>query len=363
MSFGHCNIQLQRADFNVDAEFTIPSKGVLGIFGDSGSGKTTILRCLAGLEKTATGSIVINGERWLSDNRNLSSQQRNVGYVFQEGRLFPHMKVHENLAYGTVRSVKKGCGENTAAGFDGETLLALLNIEHLLERYPQQLSGGEKQRVAIGRALLKNPQMLLLDEPLASLDEKRKQEILPYLEKLHAQLNIPMLYVSHNLDEMVRLCDYLLVLQQGRVIFNGSVQDALVSPNSPLAKIEHAVTVLEGTVSKQEKEFEISTVHTVNGNQFQVPGLMAIGKHVRLIVFASDVSVATKKASESSILNIIEGVITAVLDKKHGRVLLKINCNQDILLSLISIKSFQLLQLAVNKKIYMQVKAVVTRGS
>ena len=152
-------------------------------------------------------------------------------------------------------------------------------------------------------------------------------------------------------------------MEQGQAIFNGAMHDALVSPESPLAKVENAVAVLEGTVSKQEKDFDISTVHTTNGNQFQVPGLMAIGKHVRLIVSASDVSVAKNKATESSILNIIEGEISAVLDKKDGRVLLQINCNHDILLSLISIKSFQLLDLSVNKKIYIQVKAVVTRGN
>ena len=211
--------------------------------------------------------------------------------------------------------------------------------------------------------MLFRSQILLLDEPLASLDEKRKQEILPYLERLHDDLSIPILYVSHDLDEMLRLCDFMLVMERGKLVFNGNIHDALVSPESPLATIENAAAMLEGTVSKQEKEFDISTVHTINGNQFQVPGLLAIGKQVRLIVFASDVSVAKNKASESSILNIIEGRVSAVLDKKGGRVLVQINCKRDVLLSLISVKSFQLLQLAIDKKIYIQVKAVVTHGS
>ena len=205
--------------------------------------------------------------------------------------------------------------------------------------------------------------MLLLDEPLASLDEKRKQEILPYLETLHEELSIPMLYVSHNMDEMLRLCDYMLVMEQGQLIFNGSIHDALISPESPLATVENAAVVLEGSVSKPEKDFEISTVHTINGNQFQVPGLMPIGKRVRLIVFASDVSLAKNKATESSILNIIEGRVSAVLDKKRGRVLLQVNCNQDVLLTLISVKSFQLLELFIGADIYIQVKAVVTKGN
>jgi molybdate transport system ATP-binding protein len=357
MSISRCHIQLQRVDFCVDAAFTIPAKGVLGIFGHSGSGKTTLLRCVAGLEKNVKGRIEVNGETWLDKKKSLSSQQRNIGYIFQESRLFPHLTVIKNLEYGAKRNPENN------QNIEREYLYELLNIGHLLNRRPFQLSGGEKQRIAIGRALLKNPQMLLLDEPLASLDEKRKQEILPYLERLHEELNIPMLYVSHNMDEMLRLCDYMLVMEQGQVKFNGNIHNALVAPGSPLAKVENAVAVLEGTVSKQEKDFDISTVHTVNGNKFQVPGLLSIGKHVRLIIFASDVSVTKNKAVDSSILNIIEGVVSAVLDKKDGRVLLQINCNQEILLSLISIKSFQLLQLALNKKIYIQVKAVVTRGN
>ena len=364
MSFGQCSIRCKRADFIVDAAFTVPKAGVLGIFGHSGSGKTTLLRCLAGLEKDVLGHIEINGEVWLDDSNNISSQQRNIAYVFQEGRLFPHLTVAKNLQYGADRC--KGRNTEPVAdnnGVDRDKLLAMLNISHLLSRYPHQLSGGEKQRVAIGRALLKKPQMLLLDEPLASLDEKRKQEILPYLESLHDELNIPVLYVSHDLDEMLRLCDYMLVMEQGRVIFNGNIHDALVSPGSPLATIGNAAMILEGTVSKLEKDFDISTVHSINGNQFQVPGLLAIGKYVRLVIFASDVSVAKNKAIDSSILNIIEGRVSGILDKKQGRVLLQVNCNQDILLSLISLKSFQLLRLTMNKKIYIQVKAVVTHGN
>lgn len=357
MSFAKCDIQLERAGFSVNAQFTVPAKGVLGIFGHSGSGKTTLLRCLAGLEKNVKGTVEVNGETWLDKKQNLSSQQRNIGYVFQEGRLFPHLTVAKNLEYGARRNPEKN------NSVDRVHLFELLNIQRLLKRYPYQLSGGEKQRIAIGRALLKSPQMLLLDEPLASLDENRKQEILPYLEKLHEELHIPILYVSHNIDEMLRLCDDILVMQQGRSVFNGNIHDALISSESTLATVDNAVAVIEGSVSKQEKDFNISTVHTVNGNQFQVPGLMAIGKRVRLIVFARDVSLAKSKAAESSILNIIEGRVSAVLDKKGGRVLLQINCNQDIVLSLISIKSYQLLQLSLDKKIYIQVKAVVTHGN
>lgn len=361
MSTANCHIRLERTGFSVDAKFSVPEKGVLGIFGHSGSGKTTLLRCLAGLEKNVRGRIEVNGEVWLDDNKNLSSQQRNVGYVFQEGRLFPHLTVAGNMEYGARRNVSDETEKQ--GGIDRDHVFELLHIGHLLDRYPHQLSGGEKQRVAIGRALLKTPRVLLLDEPLASLDDKRKQEILPYLEQLHEELSIPIIYVSHDLDEMLRLCDDILVMEQGGSIFNGNIHDALISPESSLATVDNAVVVLEGNVSKQEKDFAISTVHTVNGNQFQVPGLMPIGKRVRLVIFACDVSMTIDKTIGSSILNIIAGTVSAVLDKNRGRVLVQINCQQDILLSLISVKSFQLLQLSPGKKIYIQVKAVVTHGN
>jgi molybdate transport system ATP-binding protein len=354
---------MKRPDFDIEADFVIPEKGVLGIFGHSGSGKTTLLRCLAGLEKNTRGRIEINGEVWLNEKTSLSIQQRNIGYVFQEGRLFPHLTVSRNLHYGESR---KAAGSTTPSdeglvGLDRQHLLELLNIGHLLERYPSQLSGGEQQRVAIARALLKKPQMLLLDEPLVSLDESRKQEILPYLESLHEVLNIPILYVSHDMNEMLRLCDHMLVIENGKVASQGDIHEVLVSPDSPLAKVEHAVAVLEGTVSKQEKSFSISTVHTINGNAFQVPGLLPMGKHVRLIVSASDVSLAKQRAENSSILNIIAGDVTQVLDRKNGRVLLQINCNNDIVLSLISQKSYELLGLENDGRVFIQVKAVVTK--
>jgi molybdate transport system ATP-binding protein len=356
MSFAKCKIQMQRTDFKVDAEFTIPAKGVLGIFGHSGSGKTTLLRCVAGLEKGVKGRIEVNGETWLDDSKNISSQQRNIGYIFQESRLFPHLTVAKNLVYGANRSSVRRSVNGTS--IDHEHLLELLNIQHLLDRYPFQLSGGEKQRVAIGRALLKNPQMLLLDEPLASLDEKRKQEILPFLDKLHEELSVPMLYVSHSMEEVSRLCDHLLVMEQGVIKFSGSIRDALISPESPLATAENSMALLEGNVSKQEKDFQLSTVHTVNGNAFQVQGVLPIGQHVRLRVQASDVSLTRTAAIDSSILNIIEGVVVAIIEQQGAHVLLQLDINNDILLARITGKSYRLLNLGVNQKVFVQIKAV-----
>lgn len=354
---GHCTIQLKRKEFSITAEFDIPARGVMGIFGHSGSGKTTLLRCIAGLEKDAQGHIEINGQTWLSDSLNLSSQARNIGYIFQESRLFPHLSVQANLDYG----VKRCTAQNTTS-LDRDHLFELLNIGHLLERKPHQLSGGEKQRVAIGRALLKNPQIMLLDEPLASLDGKRKEEILPFLDRLHEELSIPMLYVSHSMEEVTRLCDYILVMEQGRVQFNGNLHDALVSPESPLSHAEDAAAILEGIVAKQENEFQLSTIQTSNGNNIVVPGTTNVGQHVRLRIKATDISLCKTAVTDSSILNVIEGKISAILEESAGHVLLQINSQNDILLARISRKSYQQLALGLNQSIYMQIKAVSIHG-
>lgn len=359
MSYGDCYIQLQRDSFSIEAEFTIPDKGVLGIFGHSGSGKTTLLRCLAGLEKEVKGNIEINNEIWLSDKKNISTQQRNIGYIFQENRLFPHLSVEKNLNYGARRSSHKGGNkEGSGNNINRQYLLDLLNIEQLLDRYPRQLSGGEKQRVAIARALLKKPQLLLLDEPLASLDEQRKQEVLPFLDKLHDELSVPMLYVSHSIEEVSRLCDHMLIMQQGKVKFKGSLHNALVSPESPLAKAENAAAVLEGNVSKQEKDFQLSTVHTNHGNAFQVQGVLPIGQRARLRVKATDVSLSKTAATDSSILNILEGVVSHIIEQQGAHVLLQLDINNDILLARITRKSYQLLGLDIKQKVFVQIKAV-----
>jgi len=353
---GHCSIKLQREDFLITADFKIPATGVLGVFGDSGSGKTTLLRCLAGLEKKAWGHIEFNEEIWLSDKIHLPCQQRRIGYIFQESRLFPHMSVDANLHYGQQRNKHP-----SPSIIEKQQLLELLNIGHLLKRQPHKLSGGEKQRVAIARALLKNPQILLMDEPLAALDEKRKQEILPFLERLHDELSIPMLYVSHNLGEISRLCDHMLVLEQGKIQFNGSLHDALISPESPLATADSAAAILEAKVIAHDEEFQLSTVLTENGNRMQVQGLLKLNQRIRLRILANSVSLCKTAPSDSSILNILKGQICKVLEVKASSTLLQIASGKDILLARISRKSYQQLQLAPGQPIFMQVKVVSIR--
>ncbi|MFT5116034.1 MAG: molybdate transport system ATP-binding protein [Planctomycetota bacterium] len=350
---GHCSIKLQRREFSIEAEFDIPARGVLGIFGHSGSGKTTLLRCLAGLEKDVQGDIKVNGQTWLSADQNLPCQARKIGFIFQESRLFPHLSVQGNLEYAAKR-----CANRNTTPLDRAQLLELLNIGHLLDRKPDQLSGGEKQRVAIGRALLTNPQIMLLDEPLASLDAKRKQEILPFLDRLHQELSIPMLYVSHSINEVSRLCDHLLVMEQGRIEFNGNIHDALVSAESPLAMAENAAALLEGIVAKQEKDFNLSVVQTLKGTALQVQGDFTPGQQLRLRVQATDVSLSRTVATESSILNIIEAEITQIVEEPNAYIMVWLVANGDVLLARISRKSCHSLRLRVKEKVFMQIKAV-----
>jgi len=356
VNFAECDLSLERAEFRVQVKFNIPERGVLGVFGHSGSGKTTLLRCVAGLERKVQGRIELSNDIWLGENCNLSSQQRNVGYVFQDSRLFPHLTVSKNLEYGVRRN------PHNMDPLDRDHLHELLNIGHLQNRMPSQLSGGETQRVAIGRALLKKPKILLLDEPLSSLDWERKQEILPFLGKLHEELSIPMLYVSHSLEEVSFLCDYMLVMERGGIRFIGGIQDSLVSSGSPLATTENAAAILDGNVSKQEKEFQISTVHTKNGNALQVPGILPIGQHVRLRTRATDVSLSKTAATDSSILNILEGVIVEIIEQQKTHVLLQVEVNKDILLARLTNKSFRLLGLGLQQKVFVQIKAVSIQG-
>lgn len=351
---GSCNIRLHRNEFSLNASFDIPARGVLGIFGDSGSGKTTLLRCIAGLENNARGEIKINQNIWLNNAHSKPSYARNVGYVFQDNRLFPHKNVQDNLDYGLKRNARE-----QSHIIDQTYLIELLEIQHLLQRMPDQLSGGEKQRVAIARALLRNPEILLLDEPLASLDAQRKQDILPYIDRLNDELNIPMLYVSHNLDEIIHLCDHLLILDQGQVRFQGELHEALISPQSPLARTGNAAALIDGHVIKRETEYGISTIQTHAGNQLQIQGLLPAGKHVRLRVPANNVSLCLEQPENTSILNIIQGRVHERMDALDSHVvLLQIDCNGDKVLTRISKKSYADLKLEPGKDVYVQIKAM-----
>jgi molybdate transport system ATP-binding protein len=354
MSGGYCNLRLERGGFSLHAEFSIPARGVLGIFGHSGSGKTTLLRCIAGLENEVQGQITLNDQQWLAADRRTPTHLRNLGYVFQDSRLFPHKTVEKNLDYA-IRRKQTGSASNR---IDHDHLLDMLAIGHLLQRKPHQISGGEKQRVAIARALLKNPDILLMDEPLASLDDARKQEILPYLERLHDEISIPMLYVSHSLREVSLLCDEMLVLEQGRLVFAGATHAALVDTASPLAHARNAAALLEGVGVEHNSDYNLATIQTAAGNRLMVQGAYAGQKKTRLRIKANDVSVCTERPFGTSILNILEGVVAEITQEDDGTVLMKIDCSGDYLLARLSGLSCGALKLAPGVRVFVQIKSV-----
>ncbi len=291
--------------FELDVRFAVPARGVTALFGPSGCGKTTVLRCVAGLTRLPVGELVVDGEVWQRGRRFLPPHRRPVGYVFQDARLFPHLSVTGNLRFGHKRTTTPG----QPVAFD--EVAALLGLADLLDRPIGVLSGGERQRVAIGRALLSKPRLLLMDEPVSALDRISKNEILPYLEALHAALDLPVLYVSHDLAEVERLADTMVLMTPGRVQAVGPLADLLADPSLPLYRLPDAASVLDGVVVAEDATYGLSMLR-VAGQTLFVPGRAGgAGSRRRLRIAASDVSLWRGRAPrDSSILNVLPARIT-----------------------------------------------------
>lgn len=350
---GHVNLHTSRGEFTLAAAFDLPRTGITGIFGPSGCGKTTLLRSIAGLERDCHGRVVVQGETWQDEKTFLPPHRRAAGYVFQEPRLFPHLTVERNLRYGQCRN---GPGE---VGFD--QVVELLGIAPLLARKPASLSGGERQRAAIARALLRNPRLVLMDEPLANLDTERKQEILPFLERLHARIDLPILYVSHSLDEISHLCDRMVVLNAGRVVATGSLQEVLARDDIALPAGEEHGAVLEGRIEGYDAEYELTRIEISAGMLF-VPGQHgAAGNRVRLRVLARDISLALERPTASSILNILPVRVTALHPRPGGFVSVLLEAGTEPLQARISRRSVETLGLAPGTEAYAQLKSVAVR--
>jgi molybdate transport system ATP-binding protein len=301
--------------FELDAVFEAPLAGVTGLFGPSGSGKTVLLRCIAGLTRLR-GRLTIGDDVWETADGSVrrAPHERQIGYVFQEASLFAHLSVRDNLLYGhrrALRAVPEMIRPDDAIG--------LLGIEQLLDRSPHHLSGGERQRVALGRALLSQPRLLLMDEPLAALDRMAKDEILPYIEAVHRALTIPVLYVTHDIDEIERLADHLVLLEAGRVIASGPLADVLADPRTPLARGPSAATVLEAQIASYDAG-DMMTTLAIPGGTLLVPGhLGAIGSRRRVRVAAQDVSLAIDLPSRTTILNVLPARIADIQPLDAGR--------------------------------------------
>ena len=351
----HIRLDLPRAGFRLQVDLHLPGTGITVLFGASGSGKTTVLRCVAGLERAHAAKVVVAGEVWQDKDADvfLPTHRRALGYVFQEASLFEHLDVMGNLRYGLKR-VRSVHGETTL-----KEAIDLLGIGHLLNRRPEQLSGGERQRVAIARALSTSPRLLLLDEPMAALDLARRQEILPWLERLRDELQIPMLYVTHSADELARLADHLVVLSKGEVVVSAPAAQALASVELPVVVGEDAGTLLQGHVAHRDHEWHLVRVDFDGGGLWLRDGGWAIGERVRLRVLARDVSLATEEPRHSSIQNHLPCVIEAVRPDQHpAQALVRVRCGAHVLLARVTQRALHTLGLHEGDTAWAQVKSV-----
>jgi molybdate transport system ATP-binding protein len=343
--------RLEWPGFCLDVDLNLPLRGVTALFGASGSGKTTLLRCIAGLERAPHGQLTVAGEIWQDARHWVPTYKRPLGYVFQEASLFSHLTVRGNLDYGMRRI-------SGSARVSVEHAIKLLGISQLLDRKPDRLSGGERQRVAIARALAVNPRLLLMDEPLAALDLKRKQEILPYLERLHNELKIPVLYVSHSPDEVARLADHLVVMEAGRVITDGPIAETLARLDLPIHLGEDIGTIIETTVSLVDKEWHLMRVDFPGGNLWARDGGLPVGQRVRVRVLARDVSLADR-LGHSSIQNVLNGTVDAIGDDEHpGLALVRVQVGEAKLVARLTKRAAFSLALKVGKEVWVQVKSV-----
>jgi molybdate transport system ATP-binding protein len=342
------DIEHERGGFRLSARFS-SQPGVTALFGRSGSGKTTLVNIVAGLIRPRSGRVSVDGQTLVDCERGVfvPAHRRRVGYVFQESRLFPHLSVRQNLLYG--RWFAKGA--DGAAG-DFEQVLQMLGIDRLLERDPQSLSGGEKQRVAIGRALLARPRLLLMDEPLASLDEARRAEIMPYLERLRDEAGVPILYVSHSVAEVARLATTVVILNEGEVTAVGPVLDIL-----PLSDAGDAGSVLDAVVARHDDTFNLTELASPAG-ELQVPMLAApVGAHVRLYIRARDVMLSLQAPQEISALNVLAGKVARIAPAGTQSDI-RLDCNGVNLLARLTAKSVQRLALAPGRPVYAVIKSV-----
>ena len=344
--------KIAQGEFLLDVDLEIPSAGVTALYGPSGCGKTTLLRAISGLAHDPGGYLRVGEKVWQDGSRFVPAHERSVGYVFQESSLFAHLDVRRNLEYG----LKRVPPANRRVVM--EQAVELLEIGKLLDRGTDQLSGGERQRVAIARALMVSPEILLMDEPLSALDMKRKQEIMPYLESLHDELNIPVLYVSHVSDEVARLADQLVLMEQGRNLAVGPIGEMLTRTDLTLAMGPDAEAIIEARVVDHEEQFHLTVVE-FGGGRITVPRAdLPVGYEVRLRIQARDVSLTLERQTGTSILNIFPAEVDKVVEDNPAQMVVRLIAGGVPLLSRVTRKSVSVLKLAPGHKVFAQVKSV-----
>jgi molybdate transport system ATP-binding protein len=346
------NLNTQRGEFELDIDIGIPIESVTALFGPSGSGKTSILRAIAGLDRHADAVISFASLTWQDKQVFEPAHRRRIGYVFQEASLFEHLDVLGNIQYGEKRAGDAPPGLNTHTAID------VLGLSPLLDRKPGTLSGGERQRVAIGRAIAHNPQLLLMDEPLSALDYESKLDLMNWMLVLRGQLDLPIVYVSHQLEEVTRLADCMVLLENGKVRAQGDINDLLTRTDLGLSHQDNAAAVLETTVREHDQRWNL-TKTSGYGQAWQIPGLHgAVGDQLRLCIAARDVSIVLQRPGASSILNCVEARVLEIMQESSAQVLLRLDVGGTILLSRITAKSASELDLEPGKPVVAQVKSM-----
>jgi len=356
------DVSRRLGEFQIEVDIAVEATGITALFGQSGAGKTALVDMLAGLSRPDRGRIAIDDQVLFDAARRIDvpPERRRIGYVFQEDRLFPHMSVRANLEYGLRRAPAPA----RRIGFD--QVVDVLDVRALLERRPRRLSGGEKQRISIGRALLANPRLLLMDEPLASLDGKRKNEILPFIERLSAEFAVPIIYVSHSAEEIVRLADTLVLLSDGRVAAVGAVEDLMSRLDlRPLTGRYEAGSVIAARVSGKDATFGLAHL-AFPGGVLRVPlAGLALGRDVRIRVRARDVTLSSIRPEGLSTLNIFEGTVMEIGGDAEPGPLVDVRVDIGVpLWARITRRALHDLGLAPGKTVYTLIKAVaIDHGS
>jgi len=345
------DIQASRGEFNLKTAFTLPEPAISAVFGPSGAGKTTLLRAIAGLEP-ANGTVRIGDVLWQNESLYRPAHEREVGFVFQSANLFRHLSVRGNLEY----AYKRVGTENRRV--EMQQIINLLDLSALLNRNTNTLSGGEKQRVAIARALLSSPRLLVLDEPLAALDQTRKDEILPLLRGLHEELQIPVLFVSHALGEVARIADQLILLDDGAITASGQIQDMLTRLDLPLSRDNAGGAIIEANIVSFDSEYALTRA-SFSGGIFNLPGRHgASGQKLRLQILARDVSLSLERQTNTSILNILPARVVEIEADASPQAIIRLDVGGSPLLARITRKSVAELGLAPGNEIFAQVKTV-----
>ena len=348
-------LRCARADFTLEVALQLPARGISVLFGPSGSGKTTLLRCVAGLEPSVQGQVRIGERVWLDSDRGICEpvHQRALGYVFQEASLFEHLDVRRNLEYGLRRVPSAQASQRL------EQAVQRLGIGSLLNRSVDSLSGGERQRVALARTLASQPEVLLLDEPLAALDGARKREVLPWLERLRDELDLPMLYVTHSVDELTRLGDHLVVLEQGRVKASGPVTQTFALLNEQVLDGQEMGVLVEAHVVSIDERWHLARVHFAGVDWWVRDEGLAVGSRVRMRVLARDVSLATEEPRHTSIQNHVPVQIESVSPDTHpSQILVHLQAPQGRMLARITQRAWSALDLHLGQRVWAQVKSV-----